>query len=67
MPVGTMKTIYRVRVVDTTSDVMLLCNKVLVGRAAGKRRPGILGGWVDSIAMDLQEIEWEGVDWIDVG
>ena len=46
---------------------MLLCNKVLVGRAAGKRRRGRLGGWVDSIAMDLQEIEWEGVDWIDVG
>jgi hypothetical protein len=22
--------------------------------------------WVDSIKMDLREIEWDGVDWIDV-
>jgi hypothetical protein len=21
-------------------------------------------GWMDGIKMDLQEIEWEGVDWI---
>jgi hypothetical protein len=45
---------------------MLICtsNRVLVGRAAEKRLCGRLGGWVDNIKMDLEEIEWEGVDWI---
>ena len=28
------------RVVDTTSKVMLICNRVLVGKAAGKRLRG---------------------------
>jgi len=28
------------RVVDTTSNVMLICNRVLVGNAAGKRLRG---------------------------
>jgi hypothetical protein len=40
---------------------------MLVGKPEGKRplgRPGC--GWEDDIKMDLGEIEWDGVDWIDV-
>jgi hypothetical protein len=40
--------------------------RVFVGKPAGKRP---LGGprrrWVDNIKMDLKEIRWDGVDWID--
>ena len=41
--------------------------RVLVGKLEGKRplgRPGL--GWKDNIKMDLQEVGWEGMDWIDV-
>jgi hypothetical protein len=41
-----------------------MCNRALVGKTAGERLRGTRGGWMDSIKMDLQEIEWEGVDWI---
>jgi hypothetical protein len=38
-----------------------------VGKPEGKRP---LGGprhrWVDTIKMDLREIVWSGVDWIDL-
>jgi hypothetical protein len=40
---------------------------ILVGKPGGKRplgRPRC--GWVDSIKMDLREIGWDGMDWIDV-
>jgi hypothetical protein len=30
----------------------------------GKGRPG--RKWVDNIKMDLREIGWDGVDWIDI-
>jgi hypothetical protein len=39
----------------------------LVGKPEGKRplgRPRRRG--VDNIKMDLREIEWDGMDWIDV-
>jgi hypothetical protein len=38
-----------------------------VGKPEGKRplaRPK--RRWVDNIKMDLREIKWDGVDWIDV-
>jgi hypothetical protein len=41
--------------------------KALVGKQEGKRP---LGGprrrWVDNIKMNLREIGWDGVDWIDM-
>jgi hypothetical protein len=41
--------------------------RILVGEAEEKRplrRPRLR--WVDNIKMDLREIEWGGVDWIDL-
>jgi hypothetical protein len=41
--------------------------RILVGRPEGKRplvRPR--RRWVDNIIMDLREIRWDGVDWIDL-
>jgi hypothetical protein len=39
----------------------------LVGNPEGKRR---LGGprrrWVDNFKMDLREIGWDGMDWIEL-
>jgi hypothetical protein len=40
--------------------------RILVGKPEGKRpleRPR--RRWVDSIKMNLIEIEWDGMDWID--
>jgi hypothetical protein len=37
--------------------------RILVGKPEGKRPLGRLRRtWVDSIKMDLREIEWDGVD-----
>jgi hypothetical protein len=41
--------------------------KILVGKPEGKRplgRPRCR--WVDNIKMDLREIGWGGMDWIDL-
>jgi hypothetical protein len=41
--------------------------RILVGKPEGKRplrRPRCR--WMDNIKMDLREIEWDGVDWIDM-
>jgi hypothetical protein len=41
--------------------------RILVGRPEGRRPLGRpRHRWEDNIKMDLQEVEWEGVDWIDV-
>jgi hypothetical protein len=41
--------------------------RILVGNPEGKRPLGRLRDrWVDSIKMDLREIEWDGMDWIDL-
>jgi hypothetical protein len=41
--------------------------RIMVGKPEGKRPLGRSGHrWVDNIKMDLREIEWDGVDWIDV-
>jgi hypothetical protein len=41
--------------------------KILVGKPEGRRplgRPRLK--WVDGIKMDLREIGWDGMDWIDL-
>jgi hypothetical protein len=38
-----------------------------VGNQEGKRHLGIPKcGWVDNIKIDLREIGWGGMDWIDL-
>jgi hypothetical protein len=41
--------------------------RILVGMPEGKRRLGRpRRRWVDNIKIDLREIGWDGVDWIDM-
>jgi hypothetical protein len=41
--------------------------RILVGKPEGKRPLGRQRRrWVDNIKMDLIEIEWDGMDWIDL-
>jgi hypothetical protein len=43
--------------------------RILVGKPEGNRllgRPSRTCRWVDNIKMDLREIGWDGVDWIDM-
>jgi transcription termination factor 2 len=41
--------------------------RILLGKAEGKRPLGRLRRrWVDNIKMDLREIGWDGMDWIDL-
>jgi hypothetical protein len=41
--------------------------RILVGKPEGKRPLGRpRHRWVDNIKMDLREIRWDGVDWIDM-
>jgi hypothetical protein len=41
--------------------------RILVGKPEGKRPLGRpRHRWVDNIKMDLREIGWDGVDWIDM-
>jgi hypothetical protein len=41
--------------------------RILVGKPEGKRPLGRpRRRWVDSIKMNLREIGWDGVDWIDM-
>jgi hypothetical protein len=40
---------------------------ILVGMPEGKRPLGrIRGRWVDNVKMDLREIGWDGMDWVDL-
>jgi hypothetical protein len=40
--------------------------RILVGKPVGKRSLGRpRRRWVDNIEMNLREIGWDGVDWID--
>jgi hypothetical protein len=42
-------------------------DRILVGEPEGKRPLGrSRWRWVDNIKMDLTEIKWGGMDWIDV-
>jgi hypothetical protein len=41
--------------------------RILVGKAEGKRPQGrTRRRWVENIRMDLREIGWDGMDWIDL-
>jgi hypothetical protein len=41
--------------------------RILVGKPERKRPLGRpIRWWVDSIEMDLREIGWDGMDWIDL-
>jgi hypothetical protein len=41
--------------------------RILVGKPEGKRSLGRSGRrWVDNIKIDLREIGWDGMDWIDL-
>ena len=41
--------------------------KVLVGKPEGKRPLGRpRRRWKDNIRLDIQEVEWRGMDWIDL-
>jgi hypothetical protein len=41
--------------------------RILLGKPEGKRPLGRpRRRWVDNVKMDLREIEWNGVDWIDM-
>jgi hypothetical protein len=41
--------------------------RILVGKPEGKRPlQRARRRWVDNIKMDLREIGWDGVDWIDL-
>jgi hypothetical protein len=40
---------------------------ILVGKPEGKRPLGRpRRRWVDNVKMDLRQIGWDGVDWIDL-
>jgi hypothetical protein len=42
--------------------------RILVGKPKGKRALGITRRrWEDDIRVDLREIGWGGMDWIDLG
>jgi hypothetical protein len=41
--------------------------RILVGNSEGKRPLGrSRRGWVDNIKMDVREIGWDDMDWIDL-
>jgi hypothetical protein len=41
--------------------------RILVGKPEGKRQLGrSRRRWVDNIKMDLREIRWDSMDWIDL-
>jgi hypothetical protein len=41
--------------------------RILVGRPEGRRPLGRpRPRWEDNVKMNLQEVEWKGVDWIDM-
>jgi hypothetical protein len=58
------------KIIHTTFN-LLLCHKhayrILVGKSEGKRPLGRpRRRWVNNIKIDFREIEWDGVDWIDL-
>jgi hypothetical protein len=41
--------------------------RILVGNSEGKRPLGLpRRRWVDNIKMDLREIGWDGMDWVNL-
>jgi hypothetical protein len=49
----------------STNGVNWNAYRILVGKSEGKRPLGPRR-WVDNIKMDLREIGWDGLDWIDM-
>jgi hypothetical protein len=46
---------------------MKIVYKILIGKPEGKRQLGRpRHRWEDTIKNDLREIEWEGVDWMNL-
>jgi hypothetical protein len=44
-----------------------LMKRTMVGKPEGKKALGIARcRWVDNVKMDLREIEWGGMGWIDL-
>jgi hypothetical protein len=44
-----------------------ISSRILVGKTEGKRPPGRPRlRWVSNIKIDLREIGWVGMDWIDL-
>jgi hypothetical protein len=42
-------------------------HRILAGKPEGRRPLGRpRRRWVDNIRMDIEEIEWDGMDWIDL-
>jgi hypothetical protein len=58
---------YVTTLIDKLKKKAIILYRILVGRPEGKR---LLGRrrhrWVDNIKMDLREIGWDGMDWIDL-
>jgi hypothetical protein len=51
----------------STNGAKRNANRILVGKLEGKRPLGRpRRRWMDNIKMDLREIEWYGMDWIDL-
>jgi hypothetical protein len=51
----------------STNETKRNAYRILVGEPEGKIPLGIPGcRWVNNIKMDLREIGWSGVDWIDL-
>jgi hypothetical protein len=54
---------YVARVKETRNVYRILVGKPEVKRPLGRPRRR----WVDNIKMDLIEIRWDGMDWINLG
>jgi hypothetical protein len=51
----------------STNGVKINAYRILVGRPEGKRPLGRpRHRWEDNIIMDLREIEWGGMYWVDL-
>jgi hypothetical protein len=51
----------------STTGAKRTAYRILVGKPEGKRPLGRpRRKWVDTIKMDLREIGWDGMDWIDL-
>jgi hypothetical protein len=60
-------------ILSTLKKIQRICSitrnayRILVGKPEGKRPLGRpRRRWVDNIKMDLREIGWDGVDWIEL-
>jgi hypothetical protein len=51
----------------STNGEKMNAYRISVGKSEGKRRLGRpRRRWVDNIKIDSREIEWDGMDWIDL-